>query len=208
MRYLLVPVRGCSLSYRRSRLFLFSALTLLGLDEMMARYASYQDLSEIIRHKFTDARTTLIELFSRLVFNILSGNTDDHARNHAAFWDGQMLTLTPAYDICPQSRSGNEASQAMLISGDNRMSRISACLEAAHHFLLSEKQAAAIVEHQISAILKNWNIVCEEAGLSETDRALLWGRQYLNPFAFDDLERVFANIPKLASEMRTAKKES
>jgi hypothetical protein len=24
------------------------------------------------------------------------GNTDDHARNHAVFWDGQMLSLTPA----------------------------------------------------------------------------------------------------------------
>jgi serine/threonine-protein kinase HipA len=62
------------------------------------------------------------------------------------------------------------------------------------------------VEHQISAISKNWNTVCEEAGLSETDRALLWGRQYLNPFAFDDLEGEFANITKIASEMRTAKK--
>jgi serine/threonine-protein kinase HipA len=183
-----------------------SALTLLGLDEMMARYASYQDLSEIIRHKFIDARNTLKELFSRLVFNILSGNTDDHARNHAAFWDGRMLTLTPAYDICPQSRSGNEASQAMLISGDNRMSRISAGMEAAHHFLLSKKEAAAIVEHQISEISKNWNSVCEEAGLSEIDRALLWGRQYLNPFAFEDLERKFAGIAELASEMRNAYK--
>jgi serine/threonine-protein kinase HipA len=184
-----------------------SALTLLGLDEMMARYASYEDLAEIIRHKFTDAPVTLRELFSRLVFNILSGNTDDHARNHAAFWDGQMLTLTPAYDICPQSRSGNEASQAMLISGDNRMSRISACLEAAHHFLLSEKEATAIVEHQISAISKNWNIVCKAAGLSETDRALLWGRQYLNPFAFDDLMGGFTIIKKLAREMRITIKE-
>jgi len=57
-----------------------------------------------------------------------------------------------------------------------------------------------------NAISKNWNTVCEEAGLSETDRALLWGRQYLNPFAFDDLEGEFANITKIASEMRTAKK--
>jgi serine/threonine-protein kinase HipA len=185
---------------------MISALTLLGLDELMARYASYEDLAEIIRHKFIDARSTLKELFSRLIFNILSGNTDDHARNHAAFWDGQMLTLTPAYDICPQSRSGNEASQGMLISGDSRMSRISACLEAAHHFLLSEKMAAAIVEHQISAISKNWNTVCEEAELSVTDHALLWGRQYLNPFAFDDLERPFANITTLANEVRRRKK--
>ena len=181
-----------------------SALTLLGLDEMMARYASYQDLSEIIRHKFANASATLKELFSRLVFNILSGNTDDHARNHSAFWDGQMLTLTPAYDICPQARSGNEASQAMLVSDDNRMSRISACLEAAHHFLLSEKEAVEIVEHQISSIGENWSYVCEEAELAETDRTLLWSRQFLNPFAFDDLEGGFTKIAKIAGDVRDA----
>ena len=49
----------------------------------------------------------------QVVFNILCSNTDDHARNHAAFWDGQALELTPAYDICPQPRTGGEASQAM-----------------------------------------------------------------------------------------------
>ncbi|WP_217497434.1 type II toxin-antitoxin system HipA family toxin [Trinickia violacea] len=69
-----------------------SALTLFGLDEMQARYASYQDLAEIIRRRFTEPRKTLHELFGRLVFNILCGNTDDHARNHAAFWGGDMLT--------------------------------------------------------------------------------------------------------------------
>jgi serine/threonine-protein kinase HipA len=181
-----------------------SALTLLGLDEMMARYASYQDLAEIIRHKFTNASTTLRELFSRLVFNILSGNTDDHARNHAGFWDGRMLTLTPAYDICPQARSGNEASQAMLISGDNRMSRISACLKAAHHFLLVEKEAVAIVANQISTIGENWSTLCEEADLTETDRTLLWDRQFLNSFAFDDLEGEYAELAKFANEVRVA----
>jgi len=179
-----------------------SALTLLGLDEIMARYASYQDLAEMIRHKFTHASETLKELFARLVFNILCGNTDDHARNHAAFWDGHMLTLTPAYDICPQARSGNEASQAMLISGQNRMSRISACLKAAHHFLLSKENAAAIVAHQIAAIGENWRAVCEEAGLTEADRMLLWGRQFLNVFAFEDLKREHVELAKLARDVR------
>jgi len=87
-----------------------SALTLFKLDEMMARYASYENLAEIVRHHFTRPSKTLKELFSRMIFNILTGNTDDHARNHAAFWDGNKLTLTPAYDICPQSRTGYEAS--------------------------------------------------------------------------------------------------
>ena len=112
------------------RKIMVSALTMLALDEMMARYASYQDLAELIRHRFTNASATLRELYARLVFNILCGNTDDHARNHAAFWDGEMLTLTPGYDICPQGRTGNEASQAMLISGNNRMSRVISCIEA------------------------------------------------------------------------------
>ena len=84
----------------------------------------------------------------------------------------------------------------MLISGGNRMSRISACLEAAHHFLLSEKEAVAIVEHQISAIGENWCSVCREAELADTDRTLLWSRQFLNSFAFDDLEGEFAELAK------------
>lgn len=76
-----------------------SALTMFALDEMMARYASYEDFAELIRHRFSDAATTLREVFSRLLFNVLCGNTDDHARNHAAFWDGRILELTPAYDL-------------------------------------------------------------------------------------------------------------
>lgn len=162
-----------------------SALTLLGLDDMMARYASYETFAEIIRHRFTDPKATLEEVFLRLVFNILCGNTDDHARNHAAFWNGKELTLTPAYDICPQGRTGNEASQAMLISGNNNLSQLKSCLETAHNFLLSEVQARAIFEKMISAIKRHWDGVCEEAELSEVDKKLLWGRQFLNPFSIE-----------------------
>jgi len=73
-----------------------SALTLLELDEMMAAYAGYDLLTDVIRHRFAEPKETLRELFGRLTFNILCGNTDDHARNHAAFWDGRTLVLTPA----------------------------------------------------------------------------------------------------------------
>lgn len=168
-----------------SRKAMVSALTLLGLDDMMARYASYQTLAEIVRHRFIEPKDTLRELFSRLAFNILCGNTDDHARNHAAFWDGESLMLTPAYDICPQGRTGNEASQAMLISDGNRMSQLKSCLEAAHHFLLSRDDARAIFAHQIDTINNNWNVVCEEAELSEVDKTLFWGRQFLNPYSIE-----------------------
>ena len=104
-----------SMGWQRKRMV--SALTLLELDEMMARYASYGNLGEIIRMRFHNVGATLRQLFNRIVFNILVGNNDDHARNHAAFLDDNVLSLTPAYDICPQNRSGNVATQAMAIAG-------------------------------------------------------------------------------------------
>ncbi len=93
----------------------------------------------------------------------------------------------------------------MLIADSNRLSRISACLQAARHFLLSEDNAARIVERQISTIGENWSAVCDEAGLTEIDRKLLWGRQFLNAFAFEDLDNPggkYAPLAKLANDLR------
>ncbi len=168
-----------------ARKTMVSALTLFGLDEMMARYASYEDLAEIVRHRFTAPKATLHELYGRLVFNVLCGNTDDHARNHAGFWDGEHLTLTPAYDICPQSRSGNVASQAMLIVGDNRTSTLATCLEAAPNFQLGEKAAKDIIARQIDTIRDALDDICEEAALTEVERNLLGQRIFLNDYVFE-----------------------
>ncbi|MGH8336642.1 MAG: type II toxin-antitoxin system HipA family toxin, partial [Gammaproteobacteria bacterium] len=170
-----------------SRRGIVSALTLLDLDETEARYASYEELATIIRHRFDDPVETLAELFARIVFNILCGNTDDHARNHAAFWDGKSLRLTPAYDLCPQGRTGGEATQAMLILGNRRMSQLSLCLEAASVFLLDDARAHTIIAQQVASIKDQWTAVCDDAQLGEAERAFLWRRQFLNPFAFEGL---------------------
>lgn len=168
-----------------SRRAMVSALTVLELDETEARYASYEDFATLIRHRFTEPTRSLEELFGRMVFNVLCGNTDDHARNHAAFWDGQSLTLTPAYDICPQSRTGGEATQAMLINGSNRFSQLTVCLQASTHFLLQPRRAREIIHAQIETIRAQWGAVCDEAELSRVDRAYLWGRQFLNAYALE-----------------------
>ncbi|MGD0454388.1 MAG: type II toxin-antitoxin system HipA family toxin [Solirubrobacteraceae bacterium] len=161
-----------------------SALTILGLDELAARYASYADLAQLIRTRFTDPIPTLRELFSRITFNILTGNNDDHARNHAAFWDGTALTLTPAYDICPQPRAGGETAQVMAIGQDGyRMSQVAGCIARASTYRLSERDARQIVDHQIDVIETHWADVCDQAALSEVDRAAFWRRQFLNPYA-------------------------
>lgn len=172
---------------RDRRRAMVSALTVLGLGEAGVRYASYADLAHSVRSRFTDPDATLRELFSRITFNILTSNTDDHARNQAAFWDGAYLTLTPAYDICPCPRSGGEAQQVMAIGEDGwRYSQLPGCVSRAATYHLSGRDAQEIVDRQIEVIKTNWNDVCDEAGLTRIQRGALMGRQFINPFALLD----------------------
>ena len=169
------------------RRHLVSALTILGLDEFTgARYGSYALLADDIRRSFTHPAATLRELFSRIVFNILVGNTDDHPRNHAAFVNADSsLTLTPAYDICPQPRSVPQANQAMAIGrGGERSSQLSTCLAACEVYLLDTSQAQSIIDAQIDVIQTQRHDAADIAGLTELDRQQLFGREILNEFAF------------------------
>ena len=173
------------------RKMVVSALTVLNLHDafgMAGRYGTYTDLADQIRARFVAAKKTLHELFSRIVFNVLVGNTDDHPKNHAAFWDGHMLTLTPAYDLCPQPRAGGEAFQAMAygLNGD-RVSRTAQCVQHAGIYHLTNHEASSIVEHQVEVIRRDWDEVCDLAELTAADRDQLWQRQFLNPFALNQL---------------------
>jgi serine/threonine-protein kinase HipA len=162
-----------------------SALTMLGIPELSPGEASYGKLAQVIRERFTEPRQTLRELFARIVLNVLSGNTDDHARNHAAFWDGRMLTLTPAYDICPYVRGGGEATQAMLIGGPGdsfRFSQVAGCIERAPVYGLSRDDARDIVRAQIETIDERWDEVCDEARLTATER-VMFRRVFPHPYA-------------------------
>ena len=161
-----------------------SALTVLQLTAFPeGRYATYIDLAHCVRAKFSNAEATLRELFGRIAFNILCGNTDDHGRNHAAFV-GDQLELTPAYDICPQARSGETAEQAMAFDEhQHRDSRVALLIDAADSYLLSRRDAEEIVHGQIATITDEWDEACDAAQLTELERDRFWKRQFLNPHA-------------------------
>lgn len=165
------------------RRLMVSGLTMLGLDEMEARYATYPDLLDVLRRNGIDADIGR-RMFERIVFNVAIGNNDDHARNHAAFWDGRSLELTPAYDLCPQIRSGETSEQAMAFDRDGtRDSSFAACLRAAPVYGLSAAQAREVVDGQIEVIQRDWTEVADLARLTAAQRNRLWHRQILNPHA-------------------------
>ncbi|MFY9487818.1 MAG: type II toxin-antitoxin system HipA family toxin, partial [Solirubrobacterales bacterium] len=97
-----------------TRRAMVSGLTMLGLPDTAQLDGSYELLATKMREGFASHRESQRELFARVAFNIVCSNTDDHLRNHAAFWNGQSLALTPAYDICAYPRTG-EASLATAI---------------------------------------------------------------------------------------------
>lgn len=162
-----------------------SSLTLQGLDENAARYASYPAVAEALRHRAADPKGDQRELWSRMLFNILVGNTDDHARNHACFWDGAAVRLTPAYDIDPRPRLGREANQAMAVHGDDRRALIATAIAGAGHFGLRTDDAVAIAAGQIQSIRANFRRVATEAGISTDLQNLLAGRAFLNSYVFE-----------------------
>lgn len=166
------------------RRLVVSSMTVLGVDEWGAIHAGYWELADEIRARFTNVDETLRELFSRITFNICVGNTDDHARNHAAFWDGKMLTLAPAYDICPQLRAGQEAQQALAIRPDGwRYSQLAGCLDAASVYHLTRLEAWDIIDHQVSTITSSWTDAADVARLTAAERDAMWKTQILNPYA-------------------------
>jgi serine/threonine-protein kinase HipA len=119
------------------------------------------------------------------VFNVVVGNTNDHARNHAAFWDGSSLQLTPAYDVCPQPRSVGEVNQAMSIARDgDRRSRLQVCVNAAGVYHLTRGQAQEEVDRLVDVVRTGWHGAAEQVGMNEPDRERLMGGAVLNPSIF------------------------
>lgn len=165
-----------------------SGLTMLGFDALLgARYGSYPEMLDVLRELGREPRDLGRKLFERVVFNIAVGNNDDHARNHAAFWDGAHLELTPAFDLTPQPRSTDTSAQAMAIGRDaSRGSQFSVCVAAAADYGLSRSAAKQVVDRVVSTIEDHWAEAADAAGLSEADRSLLWKRSVLNRSVFYD----------------------
>lgn len=167
-----------------------SGLMMLGYGDFLgARYSSYPELLDVQRQLSGHGEGLGKQMFERVVFNIAVGNIDDHARNHAAFWNGHHLELTPAYDLAPQPQPGGEARQAMDIGRDrSRDSQFVVCVNAAQDYGLSRAQARDIIEFQVTTIRENWDDVAELSQLTTVEKNALFGRQILNPYAAYGLE--------------------
>jgi serine/threonine-protein kinase HipA len=89
-------------------------------------------------------------------------------------------SITPSPSKSGAIRTRYPAMERMAISS---ISQLKTCLEAANHFLLSEDDACAIFGHLEETIEQYWDAICKKAELSNIDKKLLWGKQFLNPYS-------------------------
>jgi len=141
------------------RIHFASAMSLLGLEDGAGSTTGngYLDIVDFILQGCVDAGRNLRELYRRVAFNILFGNTDDHFRNHGFLLTPKGWTLSPAYDINP----GVKLQQCLLIDQYTEQSDIKALLSASDNYMLEQKEAAQIIE-QVRATVKDWRKVASE----------------------------------------------
>ncbi|MGS0679970.1 type II toxin-antitoxin system HipA family toxin [Shewanella sp. 125m-7] len=83
------------------RLHFTSAMTQLEYFDGHDDGASYLELAEFLIQNGSNTQEDLEQLWTRILFNVMVSNSDDHLRNHGFILDVTGWRLSPAYDINP-----------------------------------------------------------------------------------------------------------
>lgn len=155
--------------YYRYRMI--SALTVLRSDDdpTSRENWSYLVLADEIRKISSHPKQDLRELFSRMCFNALISNTDDHPRNHA-FIAKEGWRLSPAYDLTPNPEIARDKRFLAMSCGDNgRIANRENLLSGHSRFLLTKEDAEHLIDKMAEDITQNWYKYLRHAGVSEKD---------------------------------------
>lgn len=145
------------------RIHFASAMSLLGLDDGAGSNTGngYLDIVDFILHGCTDVKQNIRQLYRRVAFNVMFGNTDDHFRNHGFLLTSKGWTLSPAYDINP----GSKLHQCLLINEYTEQSDINALLSASENYMLERHEAKEIIE-EVRTSIKDWRQVAKKLQIS------------------------------------------
>lgn len=106
---------------------------------------SYVELAQTLRRISAQPVQDVTELFQRMVFNLVVGNSDDHVKNHGVLHQGKGLwRLAPAFDLVAQLDSHTGYQELAILPG-RHASSLSLAREAAPHFGLSVPQADDLI---------------------------------------------------------------
>jgi serine/threonine-protein kinase HipA len=114
--------------------------------------ASYLELVELLQSRGLDTRRDCMELFRRVVFNILIHNTDDHLRNHGFFISQDGISLAPAYDMNP---SVERNVLTLAINEVEATCDVSIAMDASSDYGISKDEADRAVQ-EVRKAVSSW----------------------------------------------------
>jgi serine/threonine-protein kinase HipA len=115
--------------------------------------ASYLDIARVLIDHGANTAADLRELWSRIVFNMLVSNTDDHLRNHGFILvPGKGWRLSGAYDMNPTPDS--QSLKLNVSQADNAID-LELARSVAPYFRVSTPLAETIVKRS-QAVVKQW----------------------------------------------------
>jgi serine/threonine-protein kinase HipA len=129
------------------RIPMLSALTLLDSewDDQHHRDWRYAAVADEMRRRGVPD-DDLRELFKRMCYNALVGNSDDHPKNHAVIWIGGQWRLSPLYDVLPILGKGPAQTLIMAVGREGRKISRANMLSHHAHFALTRDQAEHALE--------------------------------------------------------------
>lgn len=127
---------------------------------------SYLELVDFLEQYGSKPEADIKELWSRILFSCLIGNTDDHMRNHGFLWDGKGWRLSPAFDINPTPGNGYKFLRNT-IDFDDASATVENALRAAENYRIEPDQASKRLG-QMRGVLKSWTRVASAQGISKT----------------------------------------
>lgn len=146
------------------RIPFMSAMTLLERNESSKDNASYLEIADAITRYSSQSESDSREMFARMTFNAMAGNTDDHLRNHAFLREPEGWRLSPAYDINPTPVPSERRNHALSFDGDRSKPSLDTCIELAEFFGLKKKETHQVLGN-IADALADWKNVARLNGL-------------------------------------------
>ena len=124
--------------------------------------ASYLEIARVLIDHGAQTDADLRELWSRIVFNLLVSNTDDHLRNHGFILvPGKGWRLSGAYDMNPTPES--HGLKLNISEVDNAMD-LDLVRSVAPYFRVATKTANEIIESS-QAVVKQWPKIAGSLGV-------------------------------------------
>lgn len=144
------------------RRFFASAMTMLGRSE--GDDASYPELAEFISSSCDSEHidSNLKELFTRVAFNVATGNRDDHLRNHGFMKTSDGWQMSPAFDMNPSFKKDGHV---LALNAYDRQPDLNVVLSTADDYRLSADNASRIIAN-VCRVVKSWRGRAKKLGLS------------------------------------------